>query len=112
MTPASSLGELEQLLLMALLRLPEEKAYGAALRRELMKVAGRDVSPGTIYPTMDRLEAKGFVRSYMGEPTGERGGRARRHFVLLPSGLTALRRAWREIRGLASGVEGLLEEGT
>lgn len=110
MTRTSGLGELEQLLVLALLRVPEEDAYGAALRRELLKVAGRDVSPGTIYPTMDRLEAKGFVRSYMGEPTGERGGRARRHFVLLPRGLAALRRSWREIRGLASGLEGLLEE--
>lgn len=106
------LGELEQLLLLAILRLPESDAYGAALRRELRNAAGRDVSPGTIYPTLDRLESKGFVRSYMGEPTAERGGRARRHFVILPAGMEALRRAWREFRGLVSGVEGLLEEGS
>lgn len=92
MTLRRALGEFEQLLLLAVMRLGED-AYGLAMRREIEERTGRVISPGAIYPTMDRLERKGYVRSYMSEPTQERGGRARRHFQLQPAGYEALRRS-------------------
>lgn len=104
----SSLGELEQLVLLALLRVGDE-AYGVTIAQEIQERAGRSLTPGTIYPTLDRLERKGFVRSRMGEPTAERGGRAKRHFALSPAGLEAVRHAWHEVAGLAEGLEDLLD---
>jgi len=101
------LGELEVLVLFALLRLGEE-AYGASIRREIKARAGRSLTPGTIYPTLDRLERKRLVRSRLGEPLAERGGRARRYFVLTPSGVAEVRRAWRQVKGLSEGLEGVL----
>jgi DNA-binding PadR family transcriptional regulator len=103
----ASLGELEQLVLLALLRIGPG-AYGAEIRRELKERAGRDVSAGTIYPTLDRLERKGLVTSWMSEPIAERGGRARRSYEVEPAGVDAARRAWREVRAMASGLEAVL----
>jgi PadR family transcriptional regulator, regulatory protein PadR len=110
MTRRTGLGELEQLLLLALARLGED-AYGAAVRREIQARTGRSISPGTIYPTLDRLERKGCVRSWAGEPTAERGGRSRRHYALTPTGLAELRKSWGEVAALAKGLEGLLDPG-
>jgi PadR family transcriptional regulator, regulatory protein PadR len=110
MTPRTGLGELEQLVLLALARLGDG-AYGAAVRREIRERTRRSVSPGTIYPTLDRLERKGCVRSWSGEPTSERGGRSRRHYALTPVGLAELRKAWSEMTALAEGLEGLLDAG-
>ena len=103
----SSLGDLERLLLLCLVRLGDG-TYGAEIGRELKHRTNRAVSPGTIYPTLDRLERKGLVRSWMGESTPERGGRAKRHYALLPEGLTAAAEAWREVTELAEGVEARL----
>lgn len=88
---------------MALVRLGEG-AYGASIRDEIRDCTGRTVTPGAIYPTLDRLERKGFVRSYMGDPVPERGGRSKRHFVIERAGLAELRRAWQQYAALASGV--------
>lgn len=107
MPPRSSLGELELVILMALMRLGEG-AYGASIRDEIGATTGRDVTPGAIYPTLDRLEQRGLVRSYIGEPVAERGGRAKRHFVLLKPGLEEVRRAWKQYTTLARGLEALL----
>lgn len=107
MTSRNSLGELELVVLLGLMR-AGEGAYGAAIREEIAQTTGRDVTPGAIYPTLDRLEERGLVRSYMGEPTGERGGRAKRHFVLLKPGLDEVRRAWRQYATLAQGLESAL----
>lgn len=107
MTPRRSLGELEQLLLLACVRLGED-ATGASIRQELRARAGRSVGPGTLYPTLERLEAKGHLRSRLGEPTAARGGRAKRHFTLTEEGLGEVRRAWREVAGLAEGLEHVL----
>jgi PadR family transcriptional regulator PadR len=104
------LGELELVVLLALMR-AGEGAYGAAIREEIASTTGRDVTPGAIYPTLDRLEERGLVRSYMGEPTAERGGRAKRHFVLLKPGLDEVRRAWKQYSTLASGLEAALGKG-
>jgi PadR family transcriptional regulator PadR len=110
MTTRNSLGELELVVLLGLMR-AGEGAYGAAIREEIAATSGRDVTPGAIYPTLDRLEQRGLVRSYMGEPTAERGGRAKRHFELLKPGLEEVRRAWRQYSTLTKGLETALGKG-
>jgi PadR family transcriptional regulator, regulatory protein PadR len=85
-------GEFEQLVLLALLRLGND-AYGMEARREIEARTGREVSIGALYTALDRLERKGFVAHRVGEPTPERGGRARKHFRVLPAGAAALERA-------------------
>ena len=108
MPPRTTLGELELTVLLALLRLGDG-AYGAAIRAEIRARTGREVTPGAIYPTLDRLEQKGFVRSHIGAPEPVRGGRSRRHFALQPAGIREARRAWRQLSSLAAGVESALE---
>lgn len=105
------LGELEQLVLLAVLRLGEDQAYGPAIRKTLKERAGRRVGPGTLYPTLDRLEQKGFLTSSLGEPTPEPGGRAKRYFAVTPRGLEEVRRAWEEMLGLAADLDHLLDPG-
>lgn len=99
-----SLGEFEQLVLLALVRLGPD-AYGATVRREIEEHAGREVSISAVYTTLDRLERKGLVRSRIGAPSPERGGRRRRHFELLPPGARLLRDAWRALTGMTAGLE-------
>ncbi len=96
MAARSRLGDLEELVLLAVLRLGEN-AYGAAIREELKQRADRAVSVSTIYVTLMRLEEKGYARSWMGEPTGERGGKAKRYFEIRPEGMDGLE-ATRTIR--------------
>jgi PadR family transcriptional regulator PadR len=98
------LGEFEQLVLIALVRLGPE-AYGATVRREIESRAGREVSISAVYTTLERLEQKGLVRSRIGEPTALRGGRRRRHFELLPRGARALKIAYDSFTGMTAGVE-------
>ena len=98
------LGEFEQLVMCAVLRLDED-AYGAAIRRELLERAGRDVSPGAIFTTLERLEARGLVTSSYGEPTQERGGRRKRFYRLRPDGRRALAASLDTIRRMARGLE-------
>ena len=97
------IGELEELALLAVLRLGDE-AYGARLREELKEEAGRSVSIGTIYVTLMRAEEKGLLRSWMGEPSSVRGGKAKRYFALLPAGVEALERARRIREHMWKGV--------
>ena len=108
MAARSQLGDLEELVLLAVLRLGEN-AYGAALREELKQRADRAATISTIYVTLMRLEEKGYVRSWMGEPTGERGGKAKRYFKVRPEGVDTLEsvRAVRERmwQGLGSEAE-------
>ena len=98
------LGEFEQLVLLALLRLGPE-AYGVSVRREIETRAGRDVSISAVYTTLERLERKGLVRSRAGEPTAERGGRRRKHFELLPAGARALKLAHEAFTNMSAGLE-------
>ncbi len=86
------LGEFEQMVILAILRLGEN-AYGMTVRRELEETAGRNVTFGTVYGTLERLEAKGFVTSSHADPEPVRGGRARRFFRVEPAGETTLARA-------------------
>lgn len=110
MRPREYLGELELVLLLALVRLGED-AYGVTIRDEIEDRTGRELNPGTLYPTLDRLERKGFVRSSLGEPTPERGGRAKRFYVLEPRGLDAVRRSWQMMGALGEGMEQRLDSG-
>jgi DNA-binding PadR family transcriptional regulator len=104
----SALGDFEQLVLMGVLRLATE-AYGAAIRREIHARSGRDVSINAVYTTLERLEGKGLLRSWVGEPTAQRGGRARKFYALRPAGEAALRLAYQAFASMASGLERHLE---
>jgi DNA-binding PadR family transcriptional regulator len=97
------LGSLEQIVLLALLRLGTN-AYGVAVRAEIEKRTGRGLSIGAIYSTLSRLEAKGYVRSETGEATAERGGRAKRYFRVEADGLRALRASQRAIDHMTAGL--------
>jgi PadR family transcriptional regulator, regulatory protein PadR len=102
------LGDFEQLVLLAVLRLGED-AYGAAIRQEIHARSGRDVSINAVYTTLDRLERKGLLRSWVGEPTPQRGGRRKKFYALRPAGLASLRQAYRAFTTLAAGLEKQLE---
>jgi DNA-binding PadR family transcriptional regulator len=80
-------------------------AYGVSIKQEIEQRTHRKVSLGAIYPTLDRLEAKGLVSSRVGEPTAERGGRAKRHFEINAAGLEALRRSRAMLAALWDGFE-------
>src|ERR1700722_2562935 len=94
MSKGDHLGEFEQLVLLAILRLGTN-AYGMPIRREIEERADRTASIGALYMTLERLEAKGFLRSQLGEATSERGGRAKRFFELTGAGSEALRSSLR-----------------
>ena len=79
MAEQTLLGELEQLVLLAIIRL-EDKAYAVSIRDEIEQQTGFSLSRGSIYVTLDRLEQKGYVESWFADPTPERGGKAKRYF--------------------------------
>ncbi|MEP6764348.1 MAG: helix-turn-helix transcriptional regulator [Gemmatimonadaceae bacterium] len=99
-----NLGELEQLVLLALVRLGDD-AYGVSVQEEIRSRASRDASFATIYTTLARLEEKGYVESYQGEPTAERGGRSKKHFIMTKAGKQALQRSLRALRTMTSGLD-------
>ena len=100
---STHLGEFEQLLLFALLRLGQE-AHGINIRRELEARAGRATSPGAIYTALSRLEEKGLVTSRTGDTAPSRGGRRRKYYSLEPQGAEALRDAYHELQRMADGL--------
>ena len=102
-----NLGEFEQIVLLAILRLGTA-AYGTAIRREIEDCARRRVTAGALYTTLTRLEAKRLVCSTLGDPTPERGGKAKRFYALTSAGRTAITAAQRAYRSLLNGLE-LLE---
>ena len=97
------LGEVEQLVLLAVLRLGDE-GYAVPIRELILAEAGVDLSRGTIYVTLERLERKGYVSSWFSDPQAVRGGKARRIFTLKPAGLTAVRAAKRAVDRLSAGT--------
>lgn len=103
MTQNQNLGEFEQIVLLAILRL-EDGAYGVTIRREIQAHTGRNTTPGALYTTLDRLEQKGLVVSRLGEPTPERGGRAKRFYVVSSAGVEAVERAQRSYQSLMTGL--------
>ena len=100
----SYLGEFEQLVLLAVLRLGDE-AYAVPIRHAIEDAAARSVSRGALYTTLERLEAKGLLSSRMGEPIADRGGRARRYHSLTPAGMRALRAAREAVSRLSAGLD-------
>jgi DNA-binding PadR family transcriptional regulator len=102
------LGEFEQMVLLAVLRLGSE-AYGVPIRREIEGCTGRRVARGALYTALERLEDKGCLRSRFGDPRPERGGRARRYFTVTPPALAALRRARTSLVNLWQGLDRVLE---
>jgi PadR family transcriptional regulator len=105
---AEYLGELEQQILLVVLRLGDE-AYGNPIREMLATAASRRIARGALYTSLERLETKGFLRSTIGEPLPERGGRARRYFTVTAAGRRALRHSRRVLLGLWDGLESKLE---
>jgi DNA-binding PadR family transcriptional regulator len=103
MSDASRLGEVEQLVLLAVLRL-EADAYAVPIRDLIERQTGIVLARGSIYITLDRLEEKGLVTSQMSEPTPEPGGKSRRVFRIRPDGIAALRAARRAVDRLAAGT--------
>ncbi|MEO6804671.1 MAG: helix-turn-helix transcriptional regulator [Edaphobacter sp.] len=99
-----SLGEFEQIVLLAVLRLGNG-AYGVSIREEILKCTGRQATPGALYTTLDRLENKSMLTSLMGEPTAQRGGRAKRYFKVTKTGTAAVERAQNAYRRLLDGLK-------
>ena len=104
MHAAQSLGEFEQIVLLAILRLGDN-AYGVTIGAEITACTRREPTPDALYTTLERLEDKGLVTSRMGDATPQRGGRAKRYFVLNSKGLGAITRAQQSYRRLLEGCE-------
>jgi PadR family transcriptional regulator PadR len=102
-----NLGEFEHMVLLAIMRLGDD-AYAVPVREEIVRCTGRDVSRGSIYITLDRLETKGYLRSRLADPTPERGGRAKRYYVLRPQAIDALKESRRALVALWRGLETVL----
>lgn len=97
------LGEFEQLILFALLRLGDD-AYGVTVREEIQARTGRDVSQGAVYTALNRLSDRGFVRSWIGDSAPDRGGRRRKYYQLEPAGARALHRSFSHVQDMAAGL--------
>src|ERR1700686_2378412 len=97
------LGEFEYLLLAATARLCED-AYGAAIRLEVENCAGRTCSTGALYTTLDRLEQKGLIETWMGSATPQRGGRSKRMVRLTPKGIRAAKDFYEIVKSSSRGV--------
>ncbi len=97
------LGEFEYLLFTAAARLSED-AYGAAIREEIEDATGRRCSIGALYTTLDRLEAKGFIKTWMGDPTPQRGGRPKRMVRVTAKGIKAAAAFYTAVTRVSRGV--------
>jgi PadR family transcriptional regulator PadR len=97
------LGEVELLVLLAVLKLADE-AYAVPIRQAIHDEAGVDLSRGTVYVALERLERKGYLTSVFSDPQAVRGGKARRYFTLKPPGLAALKVATSAVDRLAEGT--------
>jgi len=103
------LGEFEQIVLLAVLRLGKN-AYGVTILEEIEKRTGRSVMIGAVYATLDRLEVKRYISSRVGDPTPERGGRAKRFFKVTAQGSAALERSRTILENMWAGLDSVLEE--
>ena len=97
------LGEFEYLMLTAAARLGED-AYGAAIRQEIEDATGTPCSLGALYTTLDRLEAKGFIKTWMGAPTPQRGGRPKRMVRVTAKGIQAATAFYDAVKRVSRGV--------
>jgi DNA-binding PadR family transcriptional regulator len=105
-----SFGNFELMVMLVLIRLGED-AYGVPISTELEEQTGSEVALGSVYAALERLEKKGFVSSTLGNPTAERGGRAKRYFRVTAKGLREVRAArrifttlWRDVPALKGGM--------
>jgi PadR family transcriptional regulator, regulatory protein PadR len=98
------LGEFEHIIVLALLRLGD-RAYGVTVRQEIESRTNREVSIGSVYATLERLETKGYVKSHRGDPTSERGGRSKRFFRVTPRGVAAVNRTQRALQSMTQGLD-------
>jgi PadR family transcriptional regulator PadR len=103
MSKGEYLGEFEHVVLLTILRLGNG-AYGAVIRAEIERVTDRSPAIGTVHATLERLERKRLIASWIGEPTAERGGKAKRHFKIEADGLSALKNARKTLERLHAGV--------
>ncbi len=99
-----NLGDFEQILLLAILRLEKQGAYGVSIRDEIAANTRRNPTPGAIYTTLERLEGKGLVKSEAGEATAERGGRAKRYYKVTKLGRETLREVQTDYLNLSQGL--------
>jgi PadR family transcriptional regulator PadR len=104
-----TLGEFEQLVLLALIRLGPD-GYGVAVQREIQSRTRRHIAFGSVYAALARLEAKGLAASRLGEPTAERGGRRKRYFTILPAGRRAVERTVTAMRRMTQGIDAVWEK--
>ena len=103
------LGEVESAVLLAVLHLGED-AYAVPVRELIEQRTGRPVARGALYTGLDRLEAKGCLKSRMGDPSEERGGKARRYYSVTPAGLKAIRATHDALSSMTRGLESILEK--
>jgi PadR family transcriptional regulator PadR len=106
MTKRGYLGEFELMVMLVLIRLGED-AYGVTISREIEANSGREVAIGSVYATLERLEHKEFVSSILGEPTAERGGRAKRYFRVTTRGLREVHKTRKTLISLWQGLPDL-----
>jgi len=99
-----ALGEFEQLILLALVRLGDD-AYGVPIRGEIESRTGRSVSAGAVYTALERLQGRGFVSSRWGDPTPERGGKRKKFYALEPLGRRAIARSQEALKRMARGIQ-------
>jgi PadR family transcriptional regulator, regulatory protein PadR len=104
MSDRDYLGEFEHIVVLALLRLGD-RAYGVTVRQEIEFRTKREVSIGAVYATLDRLEAKGYVKSSLSDPTPERGGRSKRFFQVAAKGMAAVNRTHRALQRMTEGLD-------
>ena len=107
--PRRLLTDFELMILLAILRVGED-AYGVPIADEIERTGGRRVVLGAVYTALDRLERNGWVSSTVGEPTPERGGRAKRFFVVTPQGLRAIKETRRALVALWKDIPQLKGE--
>lgn len=111
MKPAPYVGEFEYAVLLAVLHVDgSDDAYAVPIRTVLETRTGRPVARGALYTALERLESKGCLRSRMGDPTAERGGKARRYFTVTPLGVRALKAMHASLVNLSKGLEAVLEQ--
>jgi DNA-binding PadR family transcriptional regulator len=105
------LGEFEQIVLLAIVRLGDD-AYGVLIKQDIEQRTGRALTVGALYRTLDRLEDKGYVSSAFSDPTPERGGRSKRYFRIKPLGLRTLRASREALAAMWEGLDPLVQRGS
>jgi PadR family transcriptional regulator PadR len=104
MSTRTHIGDFELMVMLVLLRLGDSAAYGVPISREIEQQCGREVALGSVYATLERLEEKGLISSHLGEPTPERGGRAKRYFRVTRKGLREVRETRQALIRLWNGL--------